>query len=233
MIIDRFPYPHLAKALLPHAFDVADGAHDEAHLLRVWQNVEKIMEGEGGDTEILLAAVLLHDCVWIDKGAPERSNASRLAASKAATVLMSLRWPNEKIERACHAIEAHSFSAGITPTSLEADILQDADRLDALGFVGVARCMYLAGMRGAAIYDHLDPLAINRELDDKAFALDHFQTKLLKLGDSFRTCTGRTLATERSASLQSFYRGLLAEVAVQSVPKPSTSIHENKTISTK
>jgi len=57
---DQFPKPHVAKALLPHAFDLRNGAHDEAHLLRVWRNVERIASEEGGDIEILLAQMILH-----------------------------------------------------------------------------------------------------------------------------------------------------------------------------
>lgn len=209
---DHFPHPDLAQALLPHAFDDRDGAHDEAHLLRVWRNVEKIIEEEGGDTEILVAATLLHDCIWVDKTTPERSVASRLAAAKASIVLSELCWREERINEVCHAIEAHSFSAGILPNSLEAKILQDADRLDAMGFIGVARCFYLAGMRKASLYDLSDPTAELRKLDDISYALDHFQTKLLGLGENLCTATGRRMAATRSASLREYYLGLLAEI---------------------
>lgn len=91
-------------------------------------------------------------------------------------------------------------------------ILQDADRLDAIGWIGVARCFYLAGTRKAAIYDFEDPTATRRQLDDHAYALDHFRTKLLGLGDNFCTATGRGMAAQRTARLQEFYRGLLEEV---------------------
>ncbi len=162
--------------------------------------------------EILLAATLLHDCVWIDKGSSQRGMASRLAAAKACDVLSGLSWKNDRIEQVCHAVEAHSYSAGILPTSLEAEILQDADRLDSIGFIGVARCFYVAGLRRASICDVVDPAASDRPLDDHSFALDHFQTKLMKLGGNFRTATGARLAEERSAHLQGFYQGMLAEV---------------------
>lgn len=207
-----FPYPELALALLPHAFDIRDGAHDEAHILRVWRNVERIAGHEGGDTEILLAATLLHDCIWVDKASPKRRMASQLAAKKAGEVLSELGWETDRIQQVCHAIVAHSYSAGIEPVSLEAKILQDADRLDAIGFIGVARCIYLAGARQAAIYHTTDPVAEARPLDDATYALDHFQTKLLSLGSGLRTEAGSKLATERSANLKSFFDGLLAEI---------------------
>ncbi|WP_258093374.1 HD domain-containing protein [Salipiger pentaromativorans] len=208
----QFSNPALAEALLPHAFDARDGAHDEAHLLRVWRNVLRISDIEGGDLEILLAATLLHDGVWIDKGSPQRGMASRFAAEKARNVLSDLGWNAERSGQVCHAIEAHSFSAGIAPQSLEARILQDADRLDSIGFIGVARCFYVAGLRRSSICDAVDPPARHRPLDDSRFALDHFRTKLMTLGDRFCTATGARLAAERSAQIEAFYHGMLAEI---------------------
>lgn len=213
MLHTLFPHPDLAEALLPHAFDIRDGAHDEAHLVRVWRNVAAIRSQEGGETEVLLAATLLHDCVWIDKTSPERPLASRKAAAKARKVLAPLGWTQDRIDQIAHAIEAHSFSAGIAPVTLEARILQDADRLDAMGFIGVARCLYLAGQRGAALYHPTEPSAEVRALDDAQFALDHFQTKLLHLGDHMQTKTGQIMAQERSAKLKGYYDGLLEEIA--------------------
>jgi len=83
--------------------------------------------------------------------------ASRLAAEKAISLLTGLRWSTDRQQAVAHAIEAHSFSAGIEPRTLEARILQDADRLDALGFMGVARCFYTAGRMGSSLYDPADP----------------------------------------------------------------------------
>lgn len=208
----HFPDLTLALALLPHAFDFKEGAHDEAHLLRVWRNVEKIKVRAYGDIEILQAATLLHDCIWVDKASSKRRFASRLAAEKAREVLCGLGWQTDLIEQVCHAIEAHSYSAGIEPASLEARILQDADRLDAIGFGDVARCMYLAGRRGDAICQMTDPEAEYRPLDDTSCALAHFQTKRLTPGVWFRTETGRQMAAERTTKLRNFYTSLLAEI---------------------
>ena len=110
-----------------------------------------------------------------------------------------------------HAIEAHSFSAGIPPRTLEARILRDADRLDALGAIGVARCFWLAGARDAALYDIADPGAEERPLEDAAFAIDHFRTKLLSLEDGFTTPTGQRLAATRTKTLRAFYRDFMEE----------------------
>lgn len=212
---NHFPHPALARSLWPHAFDARDGAHDEAHLRRVWRNVADISASEGGDSEILVAATILHDCVWVDKASPARSSASRLAAARADTVLAALGWSDDRRARVRHCIEAHSFSANIAPVSLEAKILRDADRLDAIGWIGVARCFYVAGLRRAALYDIDDPAALHRPLDDVAYALDHFRTKLMTLGDGFCTALGRELAAQRTADLKRFYQGLLSDIGPQ------------------
>ncbi|MEM7440690.1 MAG: HD domain-containing protein [Pseudomonadota bacterium] len=94
-----FQDQELAQALLPYAFDAQDGAHDQAHLLRVWQNVSTIAEVEGGDKAVLQAATILHDCVWVAKDAPERANASTLAAKKARLVLEQIHWTGAEIAK--------------------------------------------------------------------------------------------------------------------------------------
>ncbi|MEB0228377.1 HD domain-containing protein [Pseudomonas sp. 10S4] len=209
------PLQTLAETLLPHALEPSeDGAHDLSHLQRVWHNVRTLHAQEGGDLEVLLAAVLLHDCVAVEKNSPLRSQASRLAAEKAATLLTTLDWPNTKIAAVAHAIEAHSFSANIAPTTLEAKIVQDADRLDSLGMLGVARTFYIAGRMGSALYDPQDPEAKARDYDDKRFCLDHFQTKLLHLADGFQTTTGQRLAQTRHQRLKGFMELFKEEIGV-------------------
>jgi uncharacterized protein len=209
------PLQTLAETLLPHALEPSeDGAHDLSHLQRVWHNVRTLHAQEGGDLEVLLAAVLLHDCVAVEKNSPLRSQASRLAAEKAAKLLTTLDWPKAKITAVTHAIEAHSFSANITPTTLEAKILQDADRLDSLGMLGVARTFYIAGRMGSALYDPQDPEAKARDYDDKRFCLDHFQTKLLHLADGFQTVTGQHLAQIRHQRLKGFMELFKEEIGV-------------------
>ncbi|MFS2160470.1 HD domain-containing protein [Pseudomonas sp. Pseusp122] len=211
------PFQDLASLLLPHAMVAKDdGAHDRSHLMRVWHNVCTLRNTEGGDQELLVAATLLHDCVAVEKNSPFRSSASRLAAAKAGDILTEMGWDEERIDAVSHAIEAHSFSAAITPKTLEARILQDADRLDAIGMVGVARLFYVAGRMGSQLYDCTDPLAAQRDYDDQRFALDHFQTKLLHLAEGFQTATGTRLAQERQVRLQGFVAGFLDEIGGKS-----------------
>ncbi|PKA72086.1 uncharacterized protein ATI02_5121 [Pseudomonas baetica] len=209
------PLMPLAEELLPHALEPSDdGAHDLAHLQRVWHNARTLQAEEGGNLEVLLAAVLLHDCVAVEKNSPLRAQASRLAAEKASAVLTDLRWPEAKIKTVAHAIEAHSFSANITPVALEAKIVQDADRLDSLGMLGVARTFYVAGRMGSALYDPQDPEAKHRDYNDTRFCLDHFQTKLLHLADGFQTAAGQRLAQIRHQRLKGFMEQFKEEIGI-------------------
>ncbi len=190
-----------------------DGAHDFSHILRVWRNARMIADTESGaDHELLAAAVILHDCVTVEKSAPERAIASRLSAERARGIVAALRWDPDRLDDLAHAIEAHSFSAGIVPRTPEARIVQDADRLDAIGAIGIARCFYTAGRMGSALYDPADPDAERRPLDDRRFAIDHFEAKLLRLADSFRTETGRKIAHARTAEMRRFLALLRTEL---------------------
>lgn len=213
MRADAFsPYEQLAETLIPHATQGDDGSHDLAHIHRVFRNAMRIHGQEGGNGTVLAASVLLHDCVAVEKNSPLRAQASRLAAEKACGLLRDLRWEETDIEAVAHAILTHSFSANIAPETLEAKILQDADRLDAIGMVGAARCFYIAGRMGSALYDPEDPLAENRPLDDRRFAIDHFENKLFKLADGFQTQAGRQLAQERHERLQQVLTLFLDEI---------------------
>jgi len=206
------PYDELGRMLLPLNDDTGDKSHDISHLERVWKNAKAIQANEGGDLELIAAAVMLHDCVQVPKDSPLRAGASRLAAQKAREVLRGLNWDTSRVDTVAKAIETHSFSAGLTPTSLEGRILQDADRLDAIGLIGIARCFYTAGRLSSELYDPLDPRGQDRPLDDARFALDHFPGKLLRLAEGFQTATGQRLARERHKASQQFYEAILVEI---------------------
>lgn len=208
------PFQDLAEKLIPHTVpEKPDGSHDVSHLHRVWRNVCAIRDKEGGDHQVLLAATLLHDCVAVEKNSPFRSSASRLAAAKGRELLSELGWDEESIQAVSHAIESHSYSAAITPHTLEAKILQDADRLDAIGMVGVARLFYVSGRMGSELYDPVDPQAKNRDLDDKRFAADHFKTKIFALAQGFQTRTGSEMAEVRHERAVRFLEEFMQEIA--------------------
>lgn len=208
------PFGLLAGRLVPLVAGGDDGSHDVGHLARVWANARVILAVEGGDGEVLAASVLLHDCVHVEKSSPLRSQASRLAAERGRGILGEMGWERSRIEAVAHAIEAHSFSAGIAPVTVEARIFQDADRLEAIGAIGVARCFYTAGRMGSALYDRDDPRGERRGYDDRAFAIDHFRTKLLTLEGGFQTATGARLARERTQFLADFLAAFEGEIGL-------------------
>src|SRR5580700_184411 len=112
-----------------------DAAHDLAHVHRVVRNAVWLAQTEAAALEVVLPAAWLHDCVNVPKSSPERKQASRLAAAEAIRLLKAGGYPAVWHGGIAHAIEAHSFSAGIRPETAEAKIVQDADRLDALGSI--------------------------------------------------------------------------------------------------
>jgi uncharacterized protein len=189
-----------------------DGAHDVSHLNRVWKAACALLaDYPEADALIVQAACYLHDIVNLPKNHPERRFASRHAAKLACERLTQAGFPSAKLEGLAHAIEAHSFSAGIVPVTLEAKIVQDADRLDALGAVGLARLYYTAGRMGSALAHPTDPLALHREMDDRAFALDHIESKLATLPASMQTDAGRKLGQAWLAWLRDFRDTFVAE----------------------
>jgi uncharacterized protein len=183
----------------------ADGAHDTNHLERVWRNAQELLPSHPeADPLVVMAACYLHDLVNLPKNDPERNQASRRSAQLARHQLAWMGFPAERLDAVAHAIETHSFSAGIVPETIEAKIVQDADRLDALGAVGLARMFYTAGRMGASLAHGDDPLAERRALDDGAFSLDHIPVKLARLPGMMQTAAGRALGERRVASLLAF-----------------------------
>jgi len=191
-----------------------DSAHDISHFRRVWMTARKIMIHHQADPLVVLTACYFHDIVSLPKNHPERSQSSRLAARKTRDILHRdfPDFPPNRFAAVEHAIEAHSFSAGIAPQSIEAKIVQDADRLEALGAIGLARVFAVSGALGVALFDAEDPFADARSLDDRAFALDHFQTKLLRLPDTMQTDVGRELAQHNADFLVHFMAKLSSEL---------------------
>ncbi len=192
----------------------ADAAHDVAHFRRVWRTAQHLMEDQKVDGLVVLTACYFHDIVSLAKNDPQRAMASRMAAEKTASILKEdfLDFPEENFTAVRHAIEAHSYSAGIVPHTLEAKIVQDADRLEALGAIGLARVFAVAGSLGVALFDSNNPFADGRELNDKRYALDHFQTKLLTLPATMQTEKGRALAQYNAEYLVQFMAKISAEL---------------------
>lgn len=191
-----------------------DAAHDVHHFRRVWATSRQLSEGMNVEGLVILAACYFHDIISLPKNHPERHRSSVLAAAETRRILLHdfPAFPSSLLDSVCHAIEAHSFSANILPVTLEAKIVQDADRLEALGAIGLARVFAVSGALGVALFDAEDPFAERRVLNDKQFALDHFQTKLLRLPDTMQTTRGRELALHNAQFLVTWMAKLSAEL---------------------
>jgi uncharacterized protein len=190
-----------------------DPAHDFQHILRVYKNAEIIGRSEGPDMEVLLPAVLLHDIVVYPKGSAKSSRSSDESADLAKNILENYGYSQDRISKICYCIRTHSYSKKVVPASLEGRILQDADRLDALGAIGIARTFSVAGSENRTFYNADDPFCrSNRRLDDKQWTLDHFHTKLLKLEEVMHTETAKKIARERTRFMILFIRQLQKEI---------------------
>ena len=189
-----------------------DSAHDLAHTQRVVANAKKLLKSEPADTEVVLAAAWLHDCVVLPKNHPDRKKASGLASERATAFLEQIAFPEEKLKQVAHAIESHSFSVGIAPETIEAKIVQDADRLDALGAVGIARCFKVGGQLGRPLYNPEDPFCESREPDDTAWTIDHFYRKLFALHKTMNTEAAKAEAEKRSQYMREFLKTMRKEI---------------------
>jgi uncharacterized protein len=191
----------------------ADAGHGPIHLERVVATATRLAAEEGARLDIVLPAAWLHDCVHVAKDSPERSRASRLAADHALRFLEDAGYPAACLPEIRHAIEAHSFSAGIAPRTIEAQVVQDADRLDALGAIGLARCLAVGAALGRPLYEPADPFCRARAPDDGGASVDHFYAKLLKLAGTMQTAAGRREAGRRTAFLEAVLAQLDSEIA--------------------
>ncbi len=183
--------------------------HDQTHTIRVYELCRIIGEKERSDPLVLEAAALLHD---IGRSSENVDHAEK-SAEIAEKLLKECKFPSERIPKVLYAIRMHRFSRGAEPNTLEARILQDADRIDISGAIGVAMTFAYGGSKNMELYNKDDPLAKNRKLDDTKYILDHFQTKLLKLPEMMHTSTGREMIRSRSSYLKSFFNEFVKETS--------------------
>lgn len=201
------------KRRVKKALEGRDPAHDFLHVMRVYKNAELIGKKEQADMEILLPAVLLHDLVVYPKGSSKTSKSADDSADLAEKALRRYGYSQDKIDRISYCIRTHSYSKRLIPSTLEGKILQDADRLDALGAIGIARTFSVGGSEKRMFYNPADPFwKSRRELNDREWTLDHFQTKLLRLKKSMHTKTAQEIAKKRSEFMESFIRHMRNEI---------------------
>jgi uncharacterized protein len=190
-------------------------AHDFQHILRVYKNAEMISRQEDGvDLDIVLAAALLHDLVVYPKGSSKTINSADDSADLAKKILFEYKnYPIEKIEKVADTIRTHSYSKKLNPSTLEGKILQDADRLDAIGAIGIARTFSVGGSENRSLYNPADAFCESeRQLDDTQWTLDHMKKKLMILKNSMHTKTAKKLAEQRTEFMELFLNQLRKEM---------------------
>ena len=189
-----------------------DPAHDFQHVLRVCRNAEHLCKKEKVDRKLVLCAALLHDLVSYPKSDNRSKLSSIESAKRSKELLEKYDFLENEIKIICDAIQDHSFSQNKIPKTIEGKILQDADRLDALGSIGLARVFATSGSLNRSFYNPEDPFCKNRNPDDSVWAIDHFFQKLLKLEDLMNTKSGKIEAKKRTLVLKSFLKQLKREI---------------------
>lgn len=187
-------------------------AHDFSHVTRVTETARRIASAEGADLAIVVPAALLHELFNYPKNHPQSHLSGEVCAEHAARLLSSEHYPDQLIVAICDCIVNHAFSRGIVPSTIEGRVLQDADRLDAIGAIGVARCFATVGEMRLPLYQPEDPFCRSRQPDDKAWGLDHFNRKLLRIPDGLHTPTAQVIAADRLRLMKEFLSQLEREI---------------------
>lgn len=208
MLIDRL------KEIVEEKFRSESADHDWYHIERVLKLAEFIQGKEGGDLEVVQAAALLHDISDHKLNGGIKNDCGRVSRE----ILTSLDADPELIEKVCDIVDRVSFKgAGVEDEagSLELAIVRDADRLDAIGAIGIARAFHFGGKRDRSLYEPDLPPALHTSFEayssDKSHTLNHFYEKLLLLKDRLVTPTARKIGSERHELMQHFVDSFLEE----------------------
>ena len=191
---------------------INDSAHDFDHIMRVFKNAQKICKKENTHEKLVLSAVLLHDIVSYPKSDKRSKLSSIKSAEKSKKILKKFNFTKEEIQTISDTIRDHSFSRNKIPATIEGKILQDADRLDAIGAIGIARVFAVSGSEKRPFYNVKDPFCKNRVPNDEIWALDHFYRKLFKLESLMNTKSGKIEAKKRTKVLKDFLNELKKEI---------------------
>lgn len=196
-------------------YAAADSVHDFDHIERVLALAERIARVEGADVEIVRAATLLHD--WGRAEAVTQGRDHAQAAAERARRWLAGRAPAAWSEAVVHAIAAHRFRTKPAPETLEAQVLFDADKLDAIGAVGIARAFAYGGANGQRLWAPLvevDVAQWEAHGDDPIAhtPVHEFVVKLARIQERLYTGEGRRIAAERHRYMADFFRRMDAEV---------------------
>lgn len=205
----RLVEPHLPPGEL---------AHDRFHLERVYQWMLRLADEAGADLDLAGATALVHDLAFVPKDSPDRALGGERSAAAALVVLLAAGYAADEVAAISEAVRTSSWSRGLAPTNALGVALQDADRLDAIGAIGLMRNLACAQFmsrpeRPGRFYHPDDPFAVSgRALDDRTNALDHCFAKLLTLAAGMRLPSARAEGTRRQAALQAFVDELRTEL---------------------
>jgi uncharacterized protein len=197
-------------------YEKADSVHDFSHVLRVLALAERLSEREGADLAIVRTATLLHDLARAEDTemtmrAAEETDHAIIAAQESRRILADQ--PETFVEAVAHAIEAHRFRNGIEPQTIEAKVLFDADKLDAIGAVGVARAFAYGGRLDQPLWGTVSEGYAPGQGDEAHTAHHEFHVKLKKIKDRLYTESGREMAVARHQFMCAFFEQLAEEVS--------------------
>jgi uncharacterized protein len=189
-----------------------DPAHDFLHVERVLENAKLILKDIPADSEVIIPAILLHELFNYPKNDPRSQFSGDICAELAGEILDKHQYPMKKRGMVLDCIRFHSFSRGVIPAHIEGKIVQDADRLDAVGAIGIARLFATSGKTERPFYDLGDPFGEHRIFDDKTYGVDHFYVKLLKLAEGMHTTVAKEMALSRTTFMLKYIEQLRSEI---------------------
>ena len=194
-------------------YSAAESAHDFDHVLRVLAMAERLARAEGADTEIVRAATLLHDIARADEDATGGDHA-QMAAERARDIVLTRGATAEQADAIAHAITSHRFRSSTSPQTLEAKVLFDADKLDSIGAIGVARAYQVSGALNQRMWSEvsLDAMATRDQRNSDHSAYAEFVVKLSKVRERLFTTSARKIAEERHAYMADFFARLGREI---------------------
>ena len=207
-VLDEFVFEEIKKrseAFFRHSH------HSKSHVERVHNLAIRMAEKENADLDVIKASALLHDVARAKEDEGKIEDHAAEGAKMARRILEEINFPREKVEKVVHCIEVHRFRNNMKAESLEARILQDADRLDMLGAVGIARVFARGGWQNMPIHDPLIPP--KERYDGRSLtSVNHICEKILKIKDTFNTDTAKEIAEERHKFVEKFLERFLKEI---------------------
>jgi uncharacterized protein len=195
-------------------YRAAESGHDFDHVLRVLALAERLARVEGADVEIVRAAALLHDIARADEDATNHGDHAQMAAERARALLIARGVAPARADAVAHAIAAHRFRGNTAPQTLEAKILFDADKLDSIGAIGIARAYAISGVLNQRLWSEVssDAVATRDQHNANHTAVAEFAVKLSKVRERVHTAAARQIADARHAYMVEFFARLEREV---------------------